>query len=50
MSERLKSNTSENSDWLEQWNKIADDERIDKFKEKKYTLFISILSIFTQKI
>ena len=33
MSERLKSNTSENSDWLEQWNKIADDERIDKFKE-----------------
>ena len=33
MSERLKSNTSENSDWLEQWNKIADDERVDKFKE-----------------
>ena len=33
MSERLKSNTSENSDWLEQWNKIVDDERIDKFKE-----------------
>lgn len=33
MSERLESNTSENSDWLDQWNKIADDERIDKFKE-----------------
>ena len=33
MSERLKSSTSENSDWLDQWNKIADDERIDKFKE-----------------
>ena len=32
MSERLESNTSENSDWLDQWNKIADDERIDKFK------------------
>ena len=33
MSERLKSSTSENSDWLDQWNKIADDERVDKFKE-----------------
>ena len=33
MSERFKSSTSENSDWLDQWNKIADDERVDKFKE-----------------
>ena len=24
MSERLESNTSENSDWLNQWNEIAD--------------------------
>ena len=33
MSERLQSNTSENSDWLDQWNELADRKRIDKFKE-----------------
>lgn len=33
MSERLENNTSENSDWLDQWNELADRKRIDKFKE-----------------
>lgn len=33
MSERLNDSTSENSDWLEQWNKLADEQRVDKFKE-----------------
>ena len=32
MSERLENNTSENSDWLDQWNELADRKRIDKFK------------------
>ena len=33
MSERLNRSIPENSDWLEQWNKLADEQRVDKFKE-----------------